>query len=83
MTQHKEIKEYLKVLGKCVHQVYFYFISGIEELKKYPPPFPAVLSYMYFHYFKFHVFTLWSSGECRCYKNVYWWYTYNTTVTDQ
>ena len=38
---------------------------------------------VYFHYFKFHVFTLHSSGEYRCYTNFYWRYTYNTTVIDQ
>ena len=27
--------------------------------------------YLYFHYFKFHVFILQSSGEDRCYTNFY------------
>ena len=39
--------------------------------------------YKYFHYFKFHVFTLQSSGEYRCYTNFYWRYAYYITVIDQ
>ena len=50
--------------------MYFYEIRGIKILQ------------IYFYYFKFHVFTLQSSGEYRCYTNSYWWYTYNTTVID-
>ena len=54
--------------------IYIYIYIMKSEEYKY---------YLYFHYFKFHVFTLRSSGEDRYYTNFYWRYTYYVIVIDQ
>ena len=71
---HVYISIWIYNLYIYIYIIYIYIYIMKSEGWKY---------YIFFHYFKFHVFTLQYSGEYIYYTNFYWRYTYNITVIDQ